>query len=163
MERPLEYEHEELLSYLAIRRHLERYMSAIDRRDFDAVGDCFTADAEIYMHVKAGDLRSGEFHRGGAAFARAVTRVEKFKSTNHSIANTMIKLNGSKATADSRVTAWLMGEIGGADRVLLRCVHLLDDLILTDAGWKISKRIHMPVIQFDVPASPIEMPHRNVS
>ena len=154
---------EELLCYLAIRRRLDDYMSALDRRDFEAVADCFTADAEIYMHVKPGDLKSGEFHRGGAAFASVVRRLEKFKSTNHSLANAVIKVSGSTATADSRVTAWLMGNVDTTDRVFLRCVHVVDDFVLTEAGWKISKRIHMPMIQFDVPASSIYMPHRDAS
>ena len=28
-----------------------------------------------------------------------------------------------------------------------------------EAGWRIAKRLHMPLIQFEVPASPILMPH----
>ena len=154
---------EQLLDYLAVRGHLDRYMSAIDRRDFDEVADCFTVDAEIYTHITPGDLNSGAFRRGGAEFARAVRRLEKFKSTNHSISNALITVDGPTATADCRVTAWLMGEFNGSDRVFLRCVHVIDDLVLTSEGWKISKRVHMPVIQFDVPASPIFMPHRNAS
>jgi ketosteroid isomerase-like protein len=153
----------ELLSYLAIRRHLESYMSALDRRDFDAVAACFTEDADIRTHVTPGDPHSGEFRQGGAAFAMAVRRLEKFKSTNHSLANALIRVNGRTATADCRVTAWLMGEIDGSDRVLLRCVHVIEDLVLTEAGWKICKRLHMPMIQFEVPAGPVFMPHRDAS
>jgi hypothetical protein len=151
------------LAYIAIRRHLDRYMSALDRRDFDAVGTCFTEDAAIRMHVTPGDPESGEFHRGGTAFAKVVRRLGNFKSTNHTVANALIEVNGRQATADCRVTAWLMGEIEGSDRVFLRCVHVFDDLLLTEDGWKICKRVHMPLIQFEVPASPIFLPHRNVS
>jgi SnoaL-like domain len=156
-------EDEDSLSYLAVRRHLESYMSAIDRRDFEAVAACFTENAEIRTHVISGDLQSGEFYRGGAEFAKGVRRLEKFKSTTHSLANALIEVNGKTATADCRVTAWLMGAIGGSDRVFLRCVHVIEDLVLMEAGWKICKRLHMPMIQFEVPASPIFMPHRDKS
>jgi ketosteroid isomerase-like protein len=156
-------EDEDLLSYLAIRRHLESYMSAIDRRDFEAVAACFTENAEIRTHVTSGDPQSGEFYRGGAEFAKGVRRLEKFKSTNHSLANALIEVNGRTAKADCRVTAWLMGEIDGSDRVFLRCIHVIEDLVLMEAGWKICKRLHMPMIQFEVPSSPIFMPHRDRS
>lgn len=163
MEQYLKTDDAELLSYIAVRRHLEFYMSAIDRRDFEAVADCFTDDAEIRAHVTPGDPQSGELRRGGAEFAKGVRRLEKFKATNHSLANALIKVDGRTATADCRVTALLMGEVDGSDRVFLRSVHVIEDLVLTDAGWKICKRLHMPMMQFEVPASPVIMPHRNGS
>jgi ketosteroid isomerase-like protein len=154
---------DDLLASLAIRRQIDRYMSAIDRRDFDAVADCFTDDAEIFMHVRDGDLSKAEFHRGGASFAKAVRRLERFKATIHSLANAVIEVNGSAAKADCRVTAWLMGEVDGSERVFLRGVHVIEDFALTASGWKISRRIHMPQIQCELPATPVQMPHGHPS
>ena len=41
--------------------------------------------------LRSGDPQSAEFYRGGAEFAKGVRRLEKFKSTNHSLANALIK------------------------------------------------------------------------
>lgn len=151
---------DDLLADFAVRRQIDHYMSAIDRSDFDAVADCFTADAEIYMHVENGDLTTAEFHRGGASFARAVRRLERFEATNHALANATITLNGTQAIADCRVTAWLMGEIDGTERVVFRSIHVIEHFVRTEAGWKISRRVHTPKIQCEVPATVARIPSK---
>jgi ketosteroid isomerase-like protein len=151
----------ELCAYMAIRRQIDRYMSALDRRDFEAVADCFTEDAAIYMHVIDGNLSDAEFHRGGPSFAKAVRRLDKFHATSHNLANAVIDVDGEQASAVSQVNAWLLGEeADGSRRVIFRSVHVVEDFVLTDRGWKIARRVHSPQMQYEVPAASVQLPYR---
>ncbi len=149
-EKPLE-----LLDYVRIRRRLDSYMSALDRLDHAELIASFTEDADITYH------NGRDTYVGGSHWlASAGPRMAKFVSTNHTLSNSVIEVHGDTATADSRAVAWLLTSEEDGNIVYMRAVRYLDELVHTSDGWKISKRQHLPVIQFEVPATSIFMPLR---
>ena len=146
---------QETLDYVAVRRRLEGYMSALDRLDRAELIASFTEDADIAYH------NGQNLYVGGAQwFASAEKVMSKFVSTNHTLSNSVIEVYGNTATADSRAVAWLLTSEEDGSVVFMRAVRYLDELVRTPDGWKISKRQHLPVIQFQVPATSIFMPLR---
>ncbi len=146
---------QELLDYVEIRRCLEGYMSALDRLHHAELIASFTSDADITYH------NGRDTYVGGSQWlASAAGRMAKFASTNHTLSNSVIEVRGSTATADSRAVAWLLTTEEDGSIVYMRAVRYLDELVRTPDGWKISKRQHLPVIQFQVPATSIFMPLR---
>ncbi len=150
---------QELVDYIAIKRILDLYMSALDRRDLEDMRLCFTDDADLHYHADLEDASKGDHRVGGQSFAGPpFDRLAKLASTNHTMSNSVIKIDGDRATADSRGFTYLLN--GEAGEVSMRAVRYLDDLVRTPDGWRITRRRHIPQIQFEVRASAIRMPGR---
>lgn len=150
---------QELVDYIAIKRVLDLYMSALDRQDLKDMCLCFTDDADLHYHADLDDASKGDHRVGGQSFAgEPFGRLAKLGSTNHTMSNSVIKIDGDHATADSRGFTYLYNKEAG--QVSMRAVRYLDELLRTGDGWRITRRRHIPQIQFEVPASAIQMPGR---
>ena len=150
---------QEFWDYLAIKRLLDLYMSALDRQDVEDMRQCFTDDADLHYHVDLGDMSKGVHRVGGQSFAGPpFERLANLASTNHTMSNSVIRIDGDNATADSRGFTYLLDN--ETRLVSMRAVRYLDELLRTAAGWRITRRRHIPEIQFEVPASAIRMPGR---
>ncbi len=150
---------QELVDYIAIKRILDLYMSALDRQDLTDMSVCFTDDADLHYHADLEDESKGDRRIGSQSFAGPpFERLAKLASTNHTLSNSVIKIDGNRATADSRGFTYLLNSEKG--EVSMRAVRYLDDLVRTPNGWRIARRRHIPQIQFEVPASAIQMPGR---
>lgn len=134
-----------------IRERLELYMSALDRLDRQLVIECFTEDAELEYDLKP------ERYVGGAHFFETLSRVfSAFSSTNHSISNSHVVVSGDTARVDSRAIAVLVDK--HSQRTSIRGVRYLDDLVRCGADWKIKRRIHQPLWQYDVDGAACVLP-----
>ena len=136
---------------IAIRDVIEQYAYAMDRRNPELMRSCFTSDADLsYL----GGLRH---FVGGDAFADSLlANLEPFGSINHSISSLRIQVNGDKAEADMHIFATM--EVKETSKVIVRGVRLTDEYERTDTGWLISKREHVPFLQYEAPAVPVHFP-----
>lgn len=136
---------------IAIKGVIERYAYAMDRRDVELMRSCFTSDADLsYL----GGLRH---YAGGDAFADSlIANLEPFGAINHSVSSLHITVDGDAAKADMHFFATMV--VKAEAKVLIRGVGVTDEYKRTDSGWLISKRKHVPFLQYEVPTTTIAFP-----
>jgi len=145
---------QELLDQTAIRDVIGQYFYALDRRDFAALTACFTSDA------KAEYFGGKTVYAGREAITNILRIIKQFKFTSHLISNTMIKVDGDRAKADTYAVAFLVvDEDGGNGQILVRGLQYLDDLVHGREGWRISHRVHIPTWQYEAILVPPTLPH----
>jgi hypothetical protein len=67
----------------------------------------------------------------------------------------MIAVDGERAKAETCGVAFLVADDGReGGRILARGLRYLDDLIKDPAGWQISRRMHIPIWQYEVASIP---------
>ena len=124
------------LAYLgdrqAIRDLVTRYACAIDRRDFDAVGACFTPDAETDYTYFKGPI--------GEVLEKIRAGVGGFAMTMHVLGNHLAEVHGDAATSETYAVCYhrRAGVPDGAQLVV--AMRYLDDLVRTPEGWRIRQR-----------------------
>src|SRR6185295_19525556 len=85
------------MSSLAIRELLQRYGSALDARDLEAVRSCFTEDARYDGSLAGDDI--------GAALADLATRWHEYERTEHRLGCQLVAVapGGDRAHAETYV------------------------------------------------------------
>ena len=139
----------QMLARLAVRAVLERYFSCVDRQDWEGLGACFAADATAVYNS------AGPQHLTGRdAIVAKVQVVKRFNSTHHVFANTDIVLARDDAKAQTQAIAYLLIGPAESGRVLVRGLRYDDELSRTDGLWRIRRRTHMPLWQYEAKALP---------
>ena len=130
----------------AVREALENYFHGLDAREENDLAACFTADA-VATHHSGSD---SEFTlTGGAAIARYFCGLlSTFTATNHALSNSVIRVTGDTASADTYAIATVVIK----QRVLVRGLRYLDELILVSGQWRIRKRTHIQLWQYEAEA-----------
>lgn len=125
-----------------IERVLLRYATGIDRRDWDLFRTCFTDDARC-------DYEGLEPWRSADEITEFMAASHAdMGHTMHRLSNLAVTVDGDTATARTYVDAVLMapdGQTGLNPRGFYD-----DELVRTDAGWRIARRtftnVHFGVI-----------------
>jgi len=121
---------------------VHRYAACVDDREFTAVAGLFTADAELVVPAPPADLRPIQSHRGQQSIATAVAAVAAVARTEHAIIGEVYDAAAQPGTARGRIAA-VAHHWNERDGELVDVVwHLRydDEYLLTDAGWRISRR-----------------------
>lgn len=142
-----------LLDELAVRRVMDRYLAALDRRDFDGIAACFTDDAPIvYLNGQVSVV-------GGRALGDYLRFVTNFSASNHTVSSFSVEIDGAHASLDTLAVAILVE--GGADtgRILVRGIHYEDWLVRHDDRWLIERRNHGATWQYEADAVSRFLPH----
>jgi len=118
---------------LEIRAVIDRYATAVDRRDWELARTCFTEDCT------ADYGRSGSW-AGREVLVTALDDMHRdLGPTMHRITNHDVQVDGDTATATSYLDAMLQVEHRGFD--LLHVLGRYSDLLVrTEDGWRISVR-----------------------
>ncbi|GGR48135.1 hypothetical protein J2S40_003923 [Nocardioides luteus] len=141
---------QELADIREIRRLVERYAYAMDRRNTDLMRTCFIPDADLSYF---GGLKQFD----GNSFADSlVPSLAPFKTVNHSISSIRIEVDGDDATGDLHIFATMM--LADSPSVIVRGVHVVDGYVRTADGWKVAKRRHAPFLQYEAPLTDIDFP-----
>lgn len=126
----------EIADRLAIADVLARYCRAIDRCDPVELADVFTSDARLDYGSGAGaiaDVIAGLMHALGA-----------MRATQHSISNTICRIAGVRAKAETYCTAvHILPGPDGCDIELVVGGRYLDTLIRQDGIWRIAERLYV--------------------
>ena len=121
---------------------VHRYAAYVDDREFTAVAGLFTADAELMVPAPPTDLRPIQSHRGQQSIATAVAAVAAVARTEHAIIGEVYDAAAQPGTARGRIAAvahhW--NERGGELVDIAWHLRYDDEYLLTDAGWRISRR-----------------------
>jgi 3-phenylpropionate/cinnamic acid dioxygenase small subunit len=118
---------------LAIRDVIDRYAAGIDRRDWDMLRNCFTADC------KTDYGRSGQWQEREPFVAWLDEIHRDVGPTMHRMSNHQIDVDGDGASATSYLDALLRVEHRGFDLLHVVATYT-DELVRTDEGWKIASR-----------------------
>lgn len=121
---------------------VHRYAARVDDREFNAVASLFTADAELVVPAPPADLLPIHSHRGRDAIAAAAAVVAAVARTEHAIIGEVYDAAAQPGTARGRI-ACVAHHWNKRDADLMDVAwHLRydDEYVLTDAGWRISRR-----------------------
>jgi len=129
---------QEISDRMEIQELMVRYAHCIDTRNFAGLDQVFTDDAYI-------DYRA----LGGAAGSLAQTQeflgkaMPMFKSFQHLVANTWIEFDRDGDAARARTICHnpMVMEREGREHVFVCGLWYVDDLVRTEAGWRIRKRV----------------------
>lgn len=138
---------QEISDRLEIQDLLASYCEAIDSRNFGALDDIFTDDASI-------DFTSAGGAKGNLTETKTYLKraLEQFTGMQHMLGLPVIKINGDTAT--SRTTSFnpMVIERGGQPHTFLIGLWYCDELIRTQAGWRIQSRFEEVSYFHNVPA-----------
>lgn len=126
---------ETILDKFEIQELLTAYAHAIDRRDIDALDDLFTSDAHIDYAATGGVS-------GGLSDIKPFLKsnLPLFKTSQHFVTNPLIKLAGDDATSRCLLLNPMTMERDGGAHTLFIGAWYIDELVRTEAGWRIAKR-----------------------
>lgn len=127
---------------VALSDLVHRYAARVDDREFNAVASLFTADAELVVPAPPADLLPIHSHRGRDAIAAAAAVVAAVARTEHAIIGEVYDAAAQPGIARGRI-ACVAHHWNERDADLMDVAwHLRydDEYVLTDAGWRISRR-----------------------
>ncbi len=121
---------------LEIADLMHRYAQMVDFREWDRMDSVFAPDATIDYTSTGG--KSGPYRDILAWLDRAL---EPWPVNLHFITNLTVELDGDRARSRCYFNA-PMGRVGddGAQLVITNAGYYADDLVRTDAGWRITQR-----------------------
>jgi 3-phenylpropionate/cinnamic acid dioxygenase small subunit len=122
---------------MEIQDLLTRYALAIDTKDWALLDTCFVADAHLDYTATGG--KDGLYPDVRQWLAEVLS---SFAVTMHLIGNISVRLDGHRAYART----YLWNPMGfGKDETALEwfavAAHYVDELVRTDEGWRILKRV----------------------
>ena len=130
---------------LAIKETLYRYSLMVDRRRWELIDEVFTEDATIdYTSVGSG-ATSGP-HREMLTWLDEI--LKPWPMNLHFISNEIIEVDGDRAKSTCCFNA-PMGrkDDKGKSTFLTNAGYYYDELVRTDAGWRIRERVCDMTIQ----------------
>lgn len=136
----------ETSAYEQIRNVIGRYCRAVDDRDFDTVGQCFTEDAEASY--------SGlDTLHGRPMIVNHISGVARTAMSQHFLLPIIIDVAGTEAESLCYGLAVLIQEQDGVARSVGRGLRYSDKWVETEAGWRIRERKHSADWTWDLPAT----------
>jgi hypothetical protein len=144
---------------VAQRVHLtiSRYLYALDAPDMDALATCFTADVEVVYHAGAAQERSQKGRE--PLVARFDANTKNYSTRTHALANFHVTIANGVATSVSHVVATVVRN----HRVMVRGIRYSDELVEDDGDWRIRRREHRPLWQYEALRTRLEVPSTPVT
>jgi len=138
------------LDRAAIREVQTRYAAGLDRRDWDMVRACFTADARASYNGVAPAP-------GVEAIVEYVRTLEALRSSMHAVSNVVADVDGDTARCETVTVAYLVrdGGDGGEPVIIIRGLRYHDHMVRRDGRWLIAERVHAPEWMHEVRAQPL--------
>jgi 3-phenylpropionate/cinnamic acid dioxygenase small subunit len=127
----------ELSDRIQIQDLLTRYAAAIDKKDWKLLDACFTPDAHL-DYTSAGGTK-GPYPEVRQWLEKALAA---FPVTVHFISNSTVELEGDRA----RARTYVINPMGfpnpdGSLHMFTVGAYYNDELVRTDEGWRIAKRV----------------------
>ena len=119
----------------AIERLLVDYARAIDAKEFDRLDAVFLPDAALDFSELSG--KKGSYAEVKGWLAR---RMSRFVALHHQLGNVVVSVDGDRARASAYVRAMHVYDEDGARRWFEIGGIYEDELVRTDAGFRIATR-----------------------
>jgi hypothetical protein len=127
----------EISDRIRIHDLLVRYTVAIDRKDWKLLDTCFTPDAHL-DYTSAGGI-AGDYPKVRAWLEKALA---PFPVTVHALANSVVTLDGDRATARTYVhNPMTFHNPDGTIHMFTVGAFYNDKLVCTRDGWRIRERV----------------------
>ena len=126
---------QELLDRAAIRDVMARYARGLDRRKFDLVRTCFTADATADYGTGA------QVASGIDAIMAQVRVVEQFQLTQHFMGDQLIEFHGDSADVETYAVDRLRYTRDGQEYDSTGGLRYVDSFARVGGDWRIAKRV----------------------
>jgi len=127
----------EISDRIRINDLLVRYTRAIDTKDWNLLDSCFIPDADVDYTASGGV--AGKYPEVRAWLAKALA---PFPITAHYITNSMVDLRGDRASARTLVlNPMFFANPDGSLHDFTVGATYVDELVWTDAGWRIARRV----------------------
>jgi len=140
--------HQEISDRMEINNLLIDYCSAVDAREIDAFDTIFTPDAFI-DYTALGGIK-GNLEEVKEYLKRVLPH---FPASQHMIANSRVWLDGDTARARTMChNPMVMVVPESGEQVAFYGLWYIDQLVRTDAGWRIRRRVEERGYDFNVPA-----------
>ena len=137
---------QEMSDRIEIQDLIARYAHAIDDADYDALDRIFTPDAVIDYSELGGSR--GTLEETKAFLGKAM---RQFGLYQHMSATTRLDLDGDRAKARTILFNPMMLKYQGEDRMFFIGLWYRDELVRTDAGWRIAYRREEKCWSFNAP------------
>jgi len=118
---------------VAIQQVLFHYAYALDARDYDALDDVFSPDANL--HTSGGTTMSPAQYK-----AMCATELVKLDATHHMVTNTSVTVDGDRANSRAYFQAQHVKRSLAPDSQFLMAGWVDDQLERRAAGWRIVDR-----------------------
>ncbi|MFD6161008.1 nuclear transport factor 2 family protein [Nocardia sp. NPDC060256] len=127
---------QEISDRLEIQDLVVAYATAIDSRDFEALGEIFVEDA--YLDLTAFGGIAGKLGEMQEWLAQSLAQFPAFQ---HLVANSDIRIDGDRATGRVMcLNSIAMPVEGGDPRIAQLGMWYLDEYVRTPQGWRIARR-----------------------
>ncbi|HZQ57097.1 MAG TPA: nuclear transport factor 2 family protein [Acidimicrobiales bacterium] len=113
-----------------------RYARGVDRRDWDLVRACFSADAFVDGTRSTGPVDD--------YLAELRPAVERWAATMHVMANQLVSIEGERASMETYAVAfhWAVAPAGSpSPDNLIVGVRYHDEVSFLEGGWVITRRV----------------------
>ena len=118
---------------VAIQQVLYHYAYALDARDYAALDDVFSADAQL--HTSGGTLMSPAQYK-----TMCETELPKLDATHHMVTNASVTVDGDRATSRAYFQAHHVKQSLAPESQLLMAGWVDDELERRPEGWRIVDR-----------------------
>jgi hypothetical protein len=127
---------QEISDRIAINDLLTRYTVAIDKKDYNLLDTCFTPDADVDYTTSGGTKGKYPEVRKWLEGALSV-----FPITMHFISNSVVEIDGDKATARTYViNPMVFVNPDESQHIFTVGAYYNDKLVYTEDGWRIAER-----------------------
>jgi ketosteroid isomerase-like protein len=113
------------------------YCWTLDSRDWQALREVFLPDATAMLGASLGNEREGI----DAIIERISTALQHLDSSQHLISNHQVSLDGDTATCRCYLQAQHVRKSAEAGPNFIVAGRYQDQLVRTDQGWRISRRV----------------------
>ena len=137
---------QELSDRIEIQDLIVRYAHAIDERNWDALDDIFTEDAQIDYTDLGG--QKGSLTETKKFLAEALP---KFSAFQHLSTTSRIDLDGDTARSKTILFNPMVMEHAGEQRVFFIGLWYQDEIVRTSNGWRIKFRREEKSWSFNAP------------
>lgn len=138
-----------------IRWLIERYYVAIDAKDADLMRSCFTEDAKVVYHDGEGD-REIRLGNRDEVLAYLTAGTAWNGPSIHALSSTHVRSTHGVMESTSFAVAYL--DVKG--KVLVRGLRYNDQFEKGPDGWRIRRRSHKAIWQFNGDSVPSMVPRR---
>jgi len=131
---------------------ISRYLCALDSEDPVLLGRCFTDDVIAVYHADTPQERRQQGHQD--VVGRLVSNMRNYNTRVHALGNLHIWATATGAGCVSHVTATLVRN----ELVMVRGIRYTDELRHGGDGWRICRREHRPLWQYNAVRAELQTP-----
>jgi hypothetical protein len=125
---------------IALRELVDRYASAVDRKQIAEVAALFTTEGELLIHAP-GEADPRSAYRGRAEITRALGGLDRYPVTFHLVGNQLLDVGaGSQASGETYCQASHLYEADGEQRIHVLSIRYEDTFVYETDRWRFAVR-----------------------